>query len=74
MSDEEIELCRDLECVRFFPGTSQKRFGKQMISIARYHPEIPLTPNQLAYLKLLHYRFRKQHGSVECAERPKAMQ
>jgi hypothetical protein len=71
---DELRMVADLARCTFPVATNQKRFAKNMIAIAMRDATIEITPKQSAYLKLLHHRFRRQHGSAECVTGPRVNQ
>lgn len=60
MTPREIEICRALESVSFFPGTRKKSFAKQMIEHMRRQPDEPISAKQSDYLEKLVFVYRRQ--------------
>lgn len=57
MTDEQQHKARALSYCTFLPGSSEKRFVRQ---IADYPPEKELSEKQAAWLDRLCYHYRKQ--------------
>lgn len=60
MTDEQIEIGKALGHVTYVPGTSQKRFGRNMAFLAEHSPEREISEAQDRYMRILAYRFRRQ--------------
>lgn len=58
MSDFVTDVIMRLSRCTFLPGSSEKRFVRQMV--ARANENKPLTEKQLMYLGQIRYRYRKQ--------------
>lgn len=57
MTKEQIHMANALAACRFTPGSSTKRFARDLIQ----HPrDKPLAERQAAYLRVAVYRFRRQ--------------
>jgi hypothetical protein len=60
MTPVQIDTAKKLGTCRFLPGSFDKRFARDMESIAKNKPEHELTEKQSAYLEKLAYKFRRQ--------------
>jgi len=63
MTEREKIAARTLARCRFAVGSYDKRFARDMASIANNKPETELSEKQLAYLWKCVYRYRRQIGS-----------
>ena len=63
MTEDERALARRLGRCRFAPATYEKRFVKDMASLAD-NPTTVLTHNQREYLKHVAKRYRRQLASI----------
>jgi hypothetical protein len=71
MTAEEIKMVDDLRRVTFLPASWDKSFFKSMLSIRLYcSDQYELTVRQSRCLKIMHQRYRRQHGAAECMENP----
>lgn len=66
MTSEEQGLVVDLRRVRFPVASFDKRFARNMMSRLAYTPGRPLTDLQVRSLRILHHRYRRQHGNHRC--------
>jgi len=64
MTTEQIEKAKQLSRCRFLPGSFDKRFARDMGSIAENKPDHELTEKQSAYLDKLAYKYRRQIGCL----------
>lgn len=60
MTPRQLEIIAALDRVTFPPATSQKRFARDMVALARAKPDHVLTEKQADYLTKLAWRFRRQ--------------
>jgi len=60
MTELQIEIAKALGNCSFCPGTAQKRFARNMASLAESEPGRELTPKQAAYLYDMAHRYRRQ--------------
>ena len=60
MTDDQIKMALALGKCSFFPGSSQKRFARNMAHWAQLKPQAPITGAQDRYLRDLVQRFRRQ--------------
>ena len=60
MTEYEIRLAKALANCSFLPGSSQKRFCRNMGDIARLSPEKELSLRQRHYMELMAWRYRRQ--------------
>ena len=60
MTPFEIQLATVLANCSFPPGSSQKRFCRNMGDIARLSPDKELSLRQRHYMELMAWRFRRQ--------------
>jgi len=60
MTPFEIHLATALANCSFLPGSSQKRFCRNMGDIARLSPEKELSLRQRHYMELMAWRYRRQ--------------
>jgi hypothetical protein len=60
MTEYERELSAALASCTFLPGSSDKRFCRDMAATARATPDAELTPRQRHYLEILAWKFRRQ--------------
>lgn len=65
MSEYLIDLIKRLHGCTFLPGSSEKRFIRQMRARSISEPEKPLTEKQMLYLGQIQYRYRKQLGEKQ---------
>jgi hypothetical protein len=66
MTDSERILASELVACRFVPGSFEKRFARDLASIARELPEKAITVKQTRWLRILHHRFRRQIPNHRC--------
>lgn len=64
MTQAELAIIKAFERVIFYPGTSRKRFAKNMVEAAK-NPEAKLTLAQRDYLVKLAIQFRRQIPKIE---------
>jgi hypothetical protein len=60
MTPFEIRLATALANCSFLPGSSQKRFCRNMGDIARLSPDKELSLRQRHYMELMAWRYRRQ--------------
>ena len=60
MSPYEIKLATALAGCSFLPGSSHKRFCRNMADIARLSPDKELSLRQRHYMELMAWRYRRQ--------------
>jgi hypothetical protein len=60
MTPFEIRLATALTNCSFLPGSSQKRFCRNMGDIARLSPDKELSLRQRHYMELMAWRYRRQ--------------
>jgi hypothetical protein len=60
MTPYEVELALELAQCSMLPGSSQKRFARDLAFRAKTQPEAPITLRQRHYLEILAWRYRKQ--------------
>ena len=60
MTSEQIEMAKKLEGVTFLPASFDKRFCRDMATIAKHKPEQELTEKQARLLTFMIYRYRRQ--------------
>ena len=60
MTPFEIKLATALGNCSFLPGSSQKRFCRNMADIARLSPEKELSLRQRHYMEIMAWRYRRQ--------------
>lgn len=60
MTEDQVKLATALGRVTYLPGTNEKRFARNMASIAEYRPDIEITEKQAAYMTSLAWKFRRQ--------------
>lgn len=60
MTPHEIEIATALGQCSMLPGTSQKRFCRDMAYLAQHSPERPLSDAQARYLLIMAHRYRRQ--------------
>jgi len=60
MTPHQIEVAEALGRCSFLPGTSQKRFCRDMAHLAQHSPDTALTEAQDRYLTIMAYRYRRQ--------------
>jgi hypothetical protein len=60
MTPYEIELAKALWCCSFLPGSSHKRFCRNMAETATHKPDHELSLRQLHYMELMAWRYRRQ--------------
>lgn len=71
MSPAQADIAKALGRCTFMPGTSQKRFAKDIAYVAEYAPETVLTEKQDRYLRVLAWTMRRQMpASLVPAEKP----
>lgn len=63
-SDRELAIIDALKRVTFLPGTSQKRFARNMASAADHARDCGITEKQARYLTILAWRYRRQMPST----------
>jgi hypothetical protein len=64
VTEYEIELAKALAGVSHYPGTSKKRFCKDMAALAERMPERELSERQRYYLELLAWHYRRQLPAI----------
>jgi hypothetical protein len=60
MTPHEIELAKALGRCSFLPGTSQKRFCRNMSAMAENAPNHDVTLRQRHYMEIMAWRMRRQ--------------
>jgi hypothetical protein len=60
MTEFEMRLAKSLANCSFLPGSSHKRFCRNMADIARLSPEKELSLRQRHYMELMAWRYRRQ--------------
>lgn len=60
MTDHEVELALALGSCSFPPGSSQKRFARDLAYRATNAPTVDITLRQRHYLELLAWKYRRQ--------------
>lgn len=60
VTEREIALARAFKSVVFVPGSSEKRFARQMSELADQDPARPLTARQSEFMETIAHRFRRQ--------------
>lgn len=60
MTEREKEIASALGRAMFVPGSSHKRFARNMAFHAEHMPEKPLTQKQSEHLVRLAWRYRRQ--------------
>lgn len=60
MTPHEIELTRALASCSMMPGTSHKRFVRNLAFVAEHEPAREISLRQRHYLELMAWRYRKQ--------------
>jgi hypothetical protein len=60
MTEFEIRLANALASCSFLPGSSHKRFCRNMAETARNKPEHDLSLRQRHYMELMAWRYRRQ--------------
>ena len=60
MTPFEIKLAVALAGCSFLPGSSHKRFCRNMADIARLSPEKELSARQRYYMEIMAWRYRRQ--------------
>lgn len=60
MTEHEIALATHLGGCSFLPGTSMKRFCKDLAWLAANNPTQEITLRQRHYMELMAWRFRRQ--------------
>lgn len=63
MTEFEIELATALARCTFLPGSSHKRFCRNMADVARLSPEKEISLRQRHYMELMAWRYRRQIAS-----------
>lgn len=66
MTREEMVLAGELSRSRFVPGSWEKRFARDIATLASERPEKALTPKQGRWLRILHHKFRRQIPGHRC--------
>jgi hypothetical protein len=59
-SERELAIIAAFKWVSMFPGTSQKRFIRDLISAAEHARDLGITEKQARYLVILAWRYRRQ--------------
>jgi len=57
---EYLEMALALGKCVFPVGSNQKRFARNMASLARSKPEADITDRQIVYLEMLYHAYRRQ--------------
>lgn len=60
MTPYEIELANALWSCTFRPGSSEKRFCRNMADLARVSPDRELSLRQRHYMEIMAWRYRRQ--------------
>lgn len=60
MTPHEIELTRSLASCSMLPGTSHKRFVRNLAFVAEHEPAREISLRQRHYLELMAWRYRRQ--------------
>lgn len=60
MTEYEIRLATTLGNCSFLPGSSQKRFCRNMAETARLSPEHEISLRQRHYMEIMAWRYRRQ--------------
>jgi hypothetical protein len=60
MTPHEIALANALGSCTYLPGTSHKRFARDMSFLAAHSPERELTLRQRHYMECMAWRYRRQ--------------
>lgn len=60
MTEDQVRLATALGRVTYLPGSSYKRFARNMASIAEHRPDIEISEAQARYMTSLAWRFRRQ--------------
>ena len=60
MTEKEIKHAKLLRGVTFLPGSFDKRFCRDMWTVAEHKPEQTLTQKQSDLLAIMVYRYRRQ--------------
>ncbi len=60
VTEHEIALAKALGACSFLPGSSQKRFARDLAFVAEHSPDRELTDRQRHYLQLMAWRYRRQ--------------
>lgn len=60
MTFHEIELAKALGNCSYLPGTSQKRFARDILFLAEHSPDRELSDRQRHYMQLMAWRYRRQ--------------
>ncbi len=63
MTADEIELVKALGACSYPPGTSQKRFARDILFLAEHSPDRELSDRQRHYMQLMAWRYRRQMPS-----------
>jgi hypothetical protein len=69
MTYAEIELAKALGSCSYPPGTSQKRFARDILFLAENDPDKELSDRQRHYMQLMAWRYRRQMPSRLVPER-----
>jgi hypothetical protein len=60
VTPHEITLAKALGSCSYMPGSSQKRFAKDISFLAEHSPERELSLRQRHYMELMAWRYRRQ--------------
>jgi len=60
MTPEQLEICLNLGNVSYLPASFDKRFGRNLHSLAQTNPTKELSDSQNEWMYRLLYKYRKQ--------------
>ena len=60
MTEHEIRLAKALASCSYLPGSSQKRFARDIGFLAEHSPEKEISERQRYYMEIMAWRMRRQ--------------